>query len=207
VIAALLLAAAPVAAAPAAIDAERAFAADAQKLGQWTAFRKYAADDAVMFMPQQVNAQAFLKPLMDPPVAVFWWPGKSFVSCDGTYAVNTGPWVRQWGKAVGYFTTVWQRQPDGSWKWIYDGGDSLEVPRAEGGDIKSRRASCGKPVRAPRPRLGLTQGGTTGAGQSADDTLVWRWFVRADGSRTLEVLLWNGSDWETVLDDNVGPAQ
>ena len=27
-----------------AIDAERAFAADAQKLGQWTAFRKWAAD-------------------------------------------------------------------------------------------------------------------------------------------------------------------
>ena len=89
-----------------AIDAERAFAADAQKLGQWTAFRKYAADDAIMFAPQKVNAQEFPKPLKDPPTAVFWWPGKSFVSCDGSYAVNTGPWVRQWGKAVGYFTTV-----------------------------------------------------------------------------------------------------
>jgi hypothetical protein len=97
-----------------AIDAERAFVADAQKLGQWTAFRKYAADDAVMFVPQQVNAQAFLKDRKDPPASVYWWPGKSFVSCDGSYAVNTGPWVRQYGKAVGYFTTVWKRQPDGS---------------------------------------------------------------------------------------------
>lgn len=188
-----------------AIDAERAFAADAQKLGQWTAFRKYAAHDAVMFAPQQVNVQAFLKDKQDPPVAVFWWPGKSFVSCDGSYAVNTGPWVRQWGKSVGYFTTVWKRQADGGWKWIYDGGDSLEVPRAEGGDIKPRQASCAQPVRAPRPKLGLTQGGTSGAGQSVDGTLVWRWFVRADGSRTLEVLMWNGSDWEAVLNDSVGP--
>ena len=190
-----------------AIDAERAFAADAQKLGQWTAFRKYAADDAVMFVPQQVNAEAFLKGKQDPPVAVFWWPGKSFVSCDGTYAVNTGPWVRQWGKSVGSFTTIWKRQPDGSWKWIYDGGDNLEVPRAEGGDVKSRQASCARPVRAPLPKLGLTLGGTSGAGQSADGTLVWRWFGRSDGSRSLEVLRWNGSDWDVVLNENVGPAQ
>jgi len=196
-----------VAAPQTAIDAERAFAADAQKLGQWTAFRKYAADDAVMFVPQQTNAQAFLEDKKDPPVSVFWWPGKSFVSCDGTYAINTGPWVRQYGKAVGYFTTVWKRQPDGSWKWIYDGGDSLETARAEGGDIKPRLASCTKPVRAPLPKLGLTQGGSSGGGHSVDGTLVWRWFVHADGSRTLEVLLWNGSDWDAVLNDNVGPAQ
>jgi hypothetical protein len=203
IVAMLLMAAEP----QTAIDAERAFVADAQKLGQWTAFRKYAADDAVMFTPQPVNAQTFLKGQADPPAAVFWWPGKSFVSCDGTYAVNTGPWVRQWGKSVGYFTTVWKRQPDGGWKWIYDGGDGLEIPRAEGGDIKPRQASCAKPVHTPQPKLGLTQGGTSGAGQSADGTLAWRWFVRADGSRTLEVLLWNGSDWDAVLNDNVGPAQ
>jgi hypothetical protein len=202
---ALLLAAASPA--MTAIDAERTFVADAQKLGQWTAFRKYAEDDAVMFVPQQINAQEFLKGKADPPVAIFWWPGKSFVSCDGSYAVNTGPWVRQWGKAVGYFTTIWKRQADGSWKWIYDGGDGLETPRAEGGDIKPRPADCAKPAGLPPPKLGLTQGGTSGSGQSADGTLAWQWFVRADGSRTLEVLQWNGSGWDAVLSDNVGPAQ
>ena len=44
-IAVMLLAAQVAAAAPApqtAIEAERAFAADAQKLGQWTAFRKWS---------------------------------------------------------------------------------------------------------------------------------------------------------------------
>jgi hypothetical protein len=203
IVAVLLAAAAP----QSAIDVERAFAADAQKLGQWTAFRKYAADDAVMFVPQVINAQAFLKDKNDPPATVFWWPGASFVSCDGSYAVNTGPWVRQWGKSVGYFTTVWKRQPDGSWKWIYDGGDALESARAGGGDIKPRQASCAKPVRTPLPKLGLTQGGSFGGGQSIDGTLVWRWFVRADGSRTLEVLLWRGGDWDAVLNDSVGAAQ
>jgi hypothetical protein len=55
-IAALLLAAAPT-----AVDAEYAFARDAQRIGQWTAFRKYADRYAVMFTPQAVWARDFLK--------------------------------------------------------------------------------------------------------------------------------------------------
>jgi hypothetical protein len=185
------------------IDAERAFAADAQKLGQWTAFRKWGASDAIMFLPGAGSAQEFLKDKADPPVAVFWWPGRSYVSCDGSAAVNTGPWVRGWGKSVGYFTTVWKRQTDGSWKWAIDHGDALAQARAEGGDIKAKQASCAKPVRAPLPKLGLTRGGTSGGGQSTDGSLVWRWFIRGDGGRTFEVLLWNGKDWETAISDSV----
>lgn len=186
-----------------AIEAERAFVADAQKLGQWTAFRKWAADDAVMFLPQAGSAHAWLKDKADPPVAVFWWPGKSFVSCDGGTAINTGPWVRQWGKSVGYFTTVWKRQPDGGWKWSLDHGDVLATARGEGGDIKAKRASCATPVKAPAPRLGLTRDGKSGGGQSADGTLVWRWLVRTDGSRSFEALIWNGKGWETSISDRV----
>ena len=72
-IAALLLAAA--APATTAVDAERAFAVDAQKKGQWTAFRKWADRDAVMFTPQAVWVQQFLKDRKDPPKAVRWAPG------------------------------------------------------------------------------------------------------------------------------------
>ncbi|HET9353223.1 MAG TPA: hypothetical protein VFO32_04435 [Sphingomicrobium sp.] len=198
---ALLLAAAEPA--MTAIDAERAFAADAQKSGQWTAFRKWATDDAIMFVPQAGSAHEFLKGKADPPVAVFWWPGRSYVSCDGSTAINSGPWVRGWGKSIGYFTTVWRRQADGSWKWLLDHGDALAEARAEGGDIKPRLASCARPVKAPTPKLGLTQGGSSGGGQSKDASLVWRWFVRPDGSRTFEALLWNGKGWDTVINDSV----
>ena len=199
ILALLLAAEAP---AMTAVDAERAFVADAQKLGQWTAFRKYAADDAVMFVPQQVNAQEFLKDRKDPPVSVYWWPGKSFVSCDGGYAVNTGPWVRQYGKAVGYFTTVWKRQPDGSWKWIYDGGDGLETPRAEGGDFKPTIASCNgdehRGFIANPPAHESVSGG-----KSEDNSIVWRWSVSGAGARIFEVWLWNGRTFDKVLTDEI----
>ena len=68
-ITALLLAAAaaPAAKAPAmtAVDAEIAFARDAGRIGQWSAFRKWVDNDAVMFAPQAVWAQPFLKTLKE----------------------------------------------------------------------------------------------------------------------------------------------
>ena len=120
-IAALLLAAAPVAT---AIDAENAFSRDAKRIGQWTAFRKWADRDAVMFTPQAVWARSFLKPLKDPPKSISWRPAQSFVSCDGRTAVNNGPWFTQDHRQAGYFMTVWQRTPAG-WRWVYDGGGVL----------------------------------------------------------------------------------
>ncbi len=207
-ITALLIAAVtpPAAPAPNAVDAERAFAADAQKLGQWTAFRKYAAPDAVMFTPQPVNAHVFLDPLKDPPVAVFWWPGRSFVSCDGRVAVNTGPWVREWGRSVGYFTTVWKRQADGSWKWIYDAGDSLKQARGEGGDIQPRRAVCGARL-PPAPVPEVDPDVKLGSGESADGTLRWHWSVGPDGRRSFRAWMLTDRGAERIVDDQVAAPQ
>jgi hypothetical protein len=200
VILALLLAAA----APGAIDAERAFVNDAQAHGQWTAFRSFAAPDALMFVPQPVNAQAFLKDRKDPPASVYWWPGRSYTSCDGSVAVNTGPWVRGAGKNVGYFTTVWVRQKDGGWKWVYDGGDSLDQARAEGGDIKPTIASCkGKPA-SSNPWAATVKGG----GHSTDQTLSWSWMVTTKGERHFIAELWNGVGYDTVIEDDIAaPAR
>jgi hypothetical protein len=188
-----------------AIEAERAFAADAQKSGQWTAFRKWAADDALMFTPQPVKVHDLLKDSKDPPVSVFWWPGRSYVSCDGKTAVNTGPWVREWGKSVGYFTTVWQQQPGGGWKWTYDAGDTLQQARAEGGDIKPVIAACppkDRPV-PPPPQAQMPEGVKYAVGSSADGTLQWMWTVQPDGARTFRASLWDGTDHRKVIDDRV----
>ncbi|MGN6692381.1 MAG: hypothetical protein ACTHJU_15705, partial [Sphingopyxis sp.] len=56
------------------IAAEIAFARLAQDKGQWTAFRETAAPDAVMFVPQRVRAQDWLKSKKDPAEAVKWQP-------------------------------------------------------------------------------------------------------------------------------------
>jgi hypothetical protein len=209
-IAALLLAAA--APAVTAVDAERAFAVDAQKKGQWTAFRKWADRDAVMFTPQAVWVQQFLKDRKDPPKAVRWAPKETFVSCDGRTAVNTGPWWGADGVHHGYFTTVWQRTKAG-WRWVYDGGDATTegsaMPVAV--TVKVHRASCrGKAPGAPiaiAPRLTLREARTTpedaGRGQSADGTLGWDWKVDDGGGRKFRVFQWNGSRYAEVLTNDI----
>ncbi len=212
-IAALLLAAAPVAAKPApamsAIDAELAFARDAKRIGQWSAFRKWADNDAVMFTPQAVWAQTFLKPLKNPPSAIAWRPAHSFVSCDGRTAVNTGPWFTQDGKPGGYFTTVWQRTPRG-WRWVYDGGGPSSGSAATG-KPQTHRGSCrikapGAPI-PPPPPLSAKQARTTpednGRGQSADKTLGWDWKVDKDGSRKFRVYQWKGGRYAQVLYNDI----
>jgi len=212
---AFLLAAATAPAAPprivTAVDAEHAFARDAKRLGQWTAFRKWADRDAVMFTPQAVWATSFLKTLKNPPLAITWRPVQSFVSCDGRTAVNTGPWFKQDNKLGGFFTTVWQRTPRG-WRWVYDGGGNYpEGTTTPGMKVDLKRASCarkapGAPIAGP-PLLTNRQARQTpedsGRGQSSDKTLGWDWKVEKDGTRRLRVYQWTGRAYAEVLTNEV----
>ncbi|MES2136490.1 MAG: hypothetical protein V4502_05455 [Pseudomonadota bacterium] len=204
-IAAFLLAAAPV---TTAVDAEIAFARDAQTIGQWSAFRKWADHDAVIFTPQAAWARDVI-PKTNPPKAISWRPAHSFVSCDGRTAVNSGPWWKTDGTPGGYFTTIWQRSGT-KWRWAYDGGGPSSGP-VPTGKPKVHRASCaskapGPPV-LPPPRLTNKQARKTpedtGRGQSADKTLGWDWKVDKKGARKLRVYLWNGLRYAQVLYNDV----
>jgi hypothetical protein len=191
-----------------AIDAERAFARDAKR-GQWTAFRKWADRDAVMFTPQAVWARTFLKKLKDPPHAISWRPADSYVSCDGRTAVNTGPWFQQDGNPGGYFTTVWQ-QTKGSWRWVYDGGGPQRGAAATG-KPRTHRASCksrapGAPIIAEvpaSPKQARTTPVDSGRGESADKTLGWDWKVEKSGARRFRVYQWTGSRYVEVIHNDV----
>ena len=203
----------------AVLVAEIAFARLAQDEGQWTAFRETASDDALMFVPQATLAQAWLKGRADPAQAVKWQPHKLFMACDGRTGASTGS-SQFPGGATGYYTTVWQnlekpraKKPD--WKWVLDHGALLKEPRAADDMISSRTAVCtGNPKAAlgdipfgpPRKGEKSATPATSGARASADGTMVWRWEVRSDGSRTISIDLWNGSSFDNVVRDDV-PAE
>ena len=183
-----------------AVDAERAFAADAQELGYWTSFRKWAAPEAVMFMLQPVRAADYLKDRGDPPNVANWRTSLSFVSCDGSTAINTGVWTLTEGNQHGYFTTVWRRTgPD--WRWELDSGDVLEEPRAATKSPITRTAACGS-ARPAHPIPPVAPDAKVGSGQSTDGTLIWSWSVRPNDDRRFVSRMWNGQDWEVVVDDS-----
>jgi hypothetical protein len=173
------------------VAAELAFARLAQEKGQWTAFAQTSTDQAVMFVPQPTNAHQWLKGRANPAVAVKWQPYQVWMSCDGSLAVTKGAWQRP--QSVGYFTTVWQRQRDGNYKWVMDQGDGLEQPLAEPEMIGGKVASCerrpeafGRHGRTRRAMATVTAPACTGdscsgGGSSADGTLTYRYVTTAKG--------------------------
>jgi ketosteroid isomerase-like protein len=123
--AALMLTAAaqPVTPAP-VVAAERAFARDGGAMGVGPSFLKWSVADAVMIGPTGVThpKEAFAgPPPSGPQPKLAWWPLFAGIAQSGDLGFTTGP-VEVGGARQGHYFTVWKKQADGGWKWIYDGG-------------------------------------------------------------------------------------
>lgn len=184
----------------AVIAAELGFARMAQDKGQWTAFRETAAKDAEMFVPQRASAQTWLRGRADPPQSVRWSPQAVWSSCDGAYAVTTGPWTGP--NSSGTFATVWQRQKDGRHKWVLDMSLTSEGSPATIDTVRAKVADCkGAAIPGPSPNAE----GDRRVDRSPDGSLLWISHVRPDGARrfTLVAML-DGAPTE-VLDASTPP--
>ncbi|WP_428151022.1 DUF4440 domain-containing protein [Brevundimonas sp.] len=117
------------------VAAERAFAADGLTMGVDRSFRKWSTDDAVMIAD---GAPRLAHDILDPN-AVFdpnapslvWWPNWAGISKSGDLGFTTGG-VEVGGVRTGHYFTIWKRQPDGAWKWVYDGGVGATAAKAPG---------------------------------------------------------------------------
>jgi len=192
-----LLAASTLAGQPVA-EAERAFAAQAQRDGQWKAFLANSAPDAVMLAPGVVKAHELLPKLKEPRIAVMWWPARTVTSCDGTLAYSTGPY-RHPRQGQGQYMSIWRREPTGGWKWIYDGGIGTTGPMAAGDQVRASKASCVAP-KAPWPEETAAEAG----GMSKDGTLRWRLDPAEGGKHRLRVAYSHDGRWQTAEDTIVG---
>ncbi|MEQ1708883.1 MAG: hypothetical protein ABL864_11210 [Terricaulis sp.] len=123
------------------IVAERAFAARAGEVGWIPAFREYTAPDGQLVgQAGLVSAPERMAALADDGERnLFWAPVYAGIACSGDLGFTTGPVSFDAARtpAIQYFT-VWRRQPDGSWKWIYDGGPG---PVAEPGPFLAEGAA------------------------------------------------------------------
>jgi ketosteroid isomerase-like protein len=104
--------------------AERAFAADGRVAGIRESFLRSVAPDGIVLRPGPVNAREFLTAQPADPAdrpELFWWPTWVGISNGGDLGVSSGP-VTIAGRHGGHYFTVWQRQADGRWKWVFDAG-------------------------------------------------------------------------------------
>ncbi|NIX75727.1 YybH family protein [Microvirga terricola] len=112
------------------MEADRAFNAMGQKEGVGKAFIAFAADDGTVLM-RQGNLPILNKTeLIDvfskvSGSSLTWEPLKAEIAASqdlgytfGRYKIRDGNEIKQHG----VYGTIWKKQPDGSWKYVLDGG-------------------------------------------------------------------------------------
>ena len=181
-----------------AIEAERAFARDAQEIGQWAAFEKWAHPDGVIvgrdIHPAKQMAGA-LGASGEPSIPVHWWPARSFESCDGSLVVNTGPYFSPQDGSFGRFTTVWQQDGDG-WRYLADMGVELDLPLAVGEQVVVERPNCDTPAASPAIVTNTDKSLLSWASRDESLRVVLSSSAENHG---LNVLLWDGETSRTAL--------
>jgi hypothetical protein len=111
------------------VAAERAFAADGLELGVQGSFYKHSAPTGIVFSPEPRLAKAvFEKPQPKGPPLV-WWPLWAGIARSGDLGFTTGPYTFD-GQPRAWYFTVWAKQPDGLWKWLFDGGPPSDTAGA-----------------------------------------------------------------------------
>jgi len=101
-------------------------------------FVSFLAEETVFFGRQgeirgKEAVAAAWKPLYEAPGAPFsWQPESATVLESGTLGLTSGPIFTPDGSRVGTFNSVWRREPDGSWKVVFDRGcPDCECPAAD----------------------------------------------------------------------------
>lgn len=116
------------------VDTEHAFAKFAEENGTKAAFLAFSANDALLFLPDKVNAKEHWNSRGPSAGLLSWAPNYADVSANGILGYTTGNWeYRPKGKGdepngFGEFITVWLRQPDGKYKFVIDIGVGHKKP-------------------------------------------------------------------------------
>lgn len=193
----------------AVIAAELAFARMAREQGTWTAFRHYAAPDALWPSPGWVNVHQSLSGVADPAQPIVWGPDAVWMSCDGSFAASTGEATLSDGRPS-RFLTIWQRQGNGEYRWVLDQGFD-----SEGGDIApdmiaGKTAECLRPEEPgdrPRRDFSVRRGENWSSGVSNDATLRWESVLRPDCSREVSVSIAGREGMEEVFREVAPPPR
>jgi len=116
-------------------DADRAFAAASVASGTGTAFPAFADEDAVEIAgPIIYGLDAVIANHAEDPLPseelVDWAPADAGASLTGDlgWTIGNATFTDVTGVAYTKYLTVWERDRDGSWKWIADMGNGRPAP-------------------------------------------------------------------------------
>lgn len=119
------------------MGADSAFAAMSVSAGAKTAFRAFAEEDAVSFgggAEMSAGREAIAAGFDGLPsgAVLDWWPLGAEIAQSGDLGCTVGEATIASMAHYSKYLTIWKRQPDGSWKFVADGGNSRPAPPASG---------------------------------------------------------------------------
>lgn len=132
------------------VAAEEAFAQASAVQGMRAAFLAFLDEEAVLFRPVPVNGPDWMRAQPDVPGVLRWTPAFADIAGSGDLGYTTGPWIftphdTTAEAAYGHYATVWQRQPDGSWRVMMDMGNRHgAVPLTAGAVARPRLEGFGE---------------------------------------------------------------
>lgn len=199
------------------VAAEIAFARAAREQGQYTAAALYAAPGAIYHTDSGlVSASTFLQTVgADPQNSVAWTPKIVVISCDAALAVSQGRYLAPDGE-VGNYVTVWRRQPDREYRWIYSvsGPDvpqpiKLHIEEPEEGSIVVTAmdavlgliSDCSGPSLEASTASVMSEGWDIEQGNefSPDRSLRWSWAHSVSGRKDITADYLSQGEWQTAI--------
>jgi ketosteroid isomerase-like protein len=129
------------------------------------AFVSFLAEETVFFGKSVLRGKDAVarawKPFYEGAAAPFSWRPETVEVLDsGTLALSSGPVFDPSGRQTGTFTSIWRREPGGTWKIVFDKGcpycpDSAmrpgQSPVRRTGGLPPLRGFAPRPPRSPSP--------------------------------------------------------
>ncbi len=117
------------------IEADKAFSKMSEDKGLYEAFDFFMDDNATMYREGQhpFMGREKIQPILskNPDVSLTWEPTKAEIADSGDLGYTLGKWTYtvkdttgEESTSFGYYVSVWKKQSDGSWKWVFDSGVS-----------------------------------------------------------------------------------
>ena len=117
------------------LEADRDFSKMSAEKGFYEAFDFYMDDNATMYREGKhpYVGRDSIRPLLstDPNATLTWEPTSAEIAGSGDLGYTLGRWeyalkdsTGNVSKSYGYYVSVWKKQADGSWKYVFDSGIS-----------------------------------------------------------------------------------
>ena len=117
------------------LETDRAFSKMSAEKGLYEAFDFFMDDNATLYRDRHhpFSGRESIRPILstNPNATLTWEPNSAEIAASGDLGYTLGRWeyalkdsTGESSSSFGYYVSIWKKQNDGNWKWVFDSGIS-----------------------------------------------------------------------------------